>query len=274
MIRILNENDRGMITDYLERNHIECTFLIGNVENFGIENDREKRRCADYYGYFEGAGLKGILPFYNLGSCIPHFEAAGAIPAFIEIMRERKFGYLLGMSKLISPLYEGIKDCKVLREHSDDSYFVNDNFIPFTLPDVEIKDWKMLKLDDVLDFMVEAREKGFDQIQTREEVKRTLTQRAEDENYIFLVKDGKIAAEACIQTSTSKINQVGGVYTTESQRGKGYCKAVVSELCSIITERGKTPTLMVRKNNTPAVRAYTSLGFRHYDDYNLISFEE
>lgn len=91
------------------------------------------------------------------------------------------------MQKLVSPIYEGIKEYKTTLEYSDDSYFVNDNFMPFILSDVEIMD--------------------------------------------------------------------------------------VSKLCCIIKERGKTPALMVRKNNTPAVRAYTSLGVRYYDDYSIITFE-
>lgn len=271
MIRLLKESDRSIIVDYLERNHIECTFLIGNVEHFGIENDKDKRRCADYFGYFEGESLKGILPFYNLGSCIPHFESQDAVPGFVEIMKERNFKYLLGMHRLVNPLYEGIKNCRKIIEHSDDSYFVNNNFTPCIMEDVDIRDASCLNLDDVLNFMQEARLKGFGENVTRESVRKTLTQRAEDENYIFLLRNGKIAAQACIQTATSKINQIGGVYTTENERGRGYCKAVVSELCRIILSRDRIPTLMVRKDNTPAVKAYKSLGFKHYDDYNLIT---
>lgn len=273
MIRLLSEKDRLVIVDYLERNHIECTFLIGNVENFGIENDKAQRRGADYYGYFEDSDLKGILPFYNLGSCIPHFESKGAVTGFINIMRDRSFTYLLGMSSFVGPLYEGLREYKKVSEYSDDSYFVNNHFKPFCLDGVEITDASKLKLDDVLSFMLEARIKGFDDKSSIEDVRKTLTQRAEDEDFIFLARDGRIAAQACIQTTTSRINQIGGVYTTETERGKGYCKAVVSELCSRIAARGKIPTLMVRKNNTPAVKAYTSLGFEYYGDYNIITFE-
>lgn len=274
MLRLLYENDRATILDYLERNHIECTFLIGNVNNFGIENDKTVRRCGDYLGYFEGKDLKGILAFYNLGSCIPHFESEGAVPEFVELMKEREFKHLLGMRRIIGPLYEGIKEYKTILEYSDDSYFINDNFKPFCLPDVKIKSASELDIDDVIDFVTEAREKGFGEKQTRESAHKTLTQRADDEDFIFLVSNGKIASQACIQTTTSKINQIGAVYTTESQRGKGYCKAIVSELCRIIMGRGKIPTLMVTKSNTPAVKAYTSLGFRYYDDYNLIHFQD
>jgi uncharacterized protein len=78
---------------------------------------------------------------------------------------------------------------------------------------------------------------------------------------------------ANIQTYTSKINQIGGVYTLPEYRGKGYCKAIVSELCKRILGRGKMPTLSVKNNNTPAVCAYQSIGFKYYDDYLIVKFQ-
>lgn len=99
-------------------------------------------------------------------------------------------------------------------------------------------------------------------------------QESVEEDYVFLIKDDKIVAQANIQTTTDEINQIGGVYTSEEERGKGYCKAVVSEICKRITARGKIPTLMVVKKNTPAVKAYSVLGFKHYDDYLIIEFEK
>lgn len=274
MIRILNENDRSAVLDYLERNHIECTFLIGNVQQFGIDNNKDIRRCADYYGYFKGNDLTGILPFYNLGSCIPHFESKEAVPEFAELMKANNFTFLLGMKKLIKPLYDAVSPYKTTLSYSEDSYFVNNNFKPFVLPGVEVKNPSELETDSMLAFMLEARLKGFGEESTKEEQLKTLGERSPEEDFIFELINGKIVAQACIQTYTSKINQIGGVYTSSAERGKGYCKAVVSELCRRILKRGKTPTLMVRNNNTPAVRAYTSLGFGFYDDYLIVSFKD
>ena len=84
------------------------------------------------------------------------------------------------------------------------------------------------------------------------------------------MKDGKFVSHAKIQAYTNTIGQVGAVYTEEEERGKGYGKAVVSEICRRIIARNKIPTLIVRKNNVPAVKAYTALGFEKFDDYLLI----
>lgn len=272
MIRLLKERDRSILLEYVERNHIECTFHIGNIKQFGIEKDSRIRRSGDYFGYFEGNKLKGIIAFYNLGSCLPHFESDGAIEGFIELMKERQFTDLLGMKKYIFPLCERLSPYKNPKEMSEDSYFINKNFKPFKLPGVEFTEANDAIRNFAVNFMVEASLIGFSRESTAEEKYAILKERSPEENYLFEIKNGKIVAQACIQTATSMINQIGGVYTTSNERGKGYCKAIVSKLCEIIISRDKIPTLMVRNNNTPAVMAYKSVGFEHYDDYMLVSF--
>lgn len=272
--RLLTNNDKHQVMDYLGRNPIETTFLYGNVVQFGLENNKDIRRSADYYGYFKAGKLKGILPFYNLGSCIPHYEDNSAIPYFSEKMKERDFSFLLGMANLVNPLYEKIKEEKIILEYSDDSYFVNDSFKPFILENVNIVNVKDLPLEKAVAFLQEVNEQGFNRISSREEIIKTMKERGEEEESVVVLLNGKAVAHANIQTFTDKINQIGGVYTAKDYRGNGYCKAAVSEICSRILKRGKVPTLMVRKNNIAAVKAYKALGFKHYSDYLLINLKK
>lgn len=273
MVRLLTQADEKMIMDYLARNEIETSFLYANVVEFGVDNNKEIRRCADYYGFFKGDELKGILPFYNLGSCIPHYEDKEAILPFSELMKERYFEFLLGMSKIIRPLYEEIKNYKEIKSCDESSYFVNKNFKPIVLKGMTFIDAKQDDSGRAIDLIMEARVIGFKQEVTWEEAVKSLVQRGEEEEYIIAEKDGMLVSQACVQTYTPGINQIGSVYTSETARGNGYCKAVVSELCRRIIAKGKTPTLSVKKNNTPAVRAYTALGFENYDDYLIVRFK-
>lgn len=272
MIRLLTDDDRQRMLDYQARNEIETSFLYANIIEFGIENRPDMRRCADYYGFFEGPELKGVLPFYNLGSCIPHYESDAAIPLFVEMMKERNFEFLLGMHKVVKPLYEWIKADKEIKLYDECYYFINRNFKPFLLDGIGFVNANGDAGGEVEDFVADARAKGFHQTSTREDIRKTLTQRGKEEEFIFAQRDGRIVAQACVQTYTSRINQIGAVFTAENERGKGYCKATVSEICRRILAKGKTPTLSVKKNNTPAVRAYTALGFEAYDDYLIIQF--
>lgn len=273
MIRLLTQSDKEIILDYLKRNEIETSFLYANVIEFGVDNIHDIRRCADYYGFFNGEVLKGILPFYNLGSCIPHYEVDEAVPLSVELMKDRNFEFFLGMHKIIKPLYEEIKDYKAINTYEECSYFINNNFKPFMLEGIKFIDANRSNVNDVVDFIIEARVNGFNQAVTREDAIKSVIQRGEEEEFIIAEKDGKMVAQASVQTYTPKINQIGSVYTCEKERGKGYCKAIVSEMCRRIIAKGKVPTLSVKKNNIPAVKAYTALGFEHYDDYLIIRFK-
>lgn len=273
MIRVLTQADKQIVMKYLEGHEIETSFLYANIIEFGIDNEKDKRRCADYYGFFKGNALKGILPFYNLGSCIPHYEEEDALEPFSELMKERNFEFLLGMNKIIKPLYENIKEYKKVQESDESSYFINKNFKPFIVEGVKFIEVDRFPKEDIVNFIVDSRVKGFNHQVTKEDIQKMLQQRGQEEEFIIAEKRGKMIAQANIQTYTPQINQIGGVYTIEEERGKGYCKAVTSEISRRIIERGKTPTLCVKKSNVPAVKAYRALGFEHYDDYLIIKLK-
>ncbi|MGE5474442.1 MAG: GNAT family N-acetyltransferase [Ignavibacteriales bacterium] len=273
MIRLLTNADKGIIQEYIDRNHMETTFLFGNVEHYGIDNtDKTLFRCGDYYGYFDRQSLKGIIPFYNLGSCIPHFEDDKALPEIIDLVKNQKtFTYLIGVEKVIKPIYEAIKDYRTTKENNKSSYMLNNNFTPFTAQDTIIYD--ATTEERFIDFIAES-DKDSHRDRAREEVISSITQKSPDEDFLLLEKEGKLVSQACIQAVTSRFNQIGAVFTLPEERGKGYAKTVVSELCERIIDRNKIPSLFVRKNNTPAVKAYQSLGFKHYMDYLFIVFEK
>lgn len=271
MIQLLTQEHKAIVLEYLEKHHIETTFLIGNVNSFGLDNNKEMRRCGDYYGYFEHEVLRGVLPFYNLGSCIPHYDSEKAIPYFAVLLRQRSFEFLLGMEKLIKPLYTHIKFKKPAIEYSEASYYVNKNFKPFYLENVTFMD-SDISNPKIVEFYKKAQLEGFHNKRTTEEVINALKYRAAGEDFVLLVKENEIVAQACVQTTTSKLSQIGAVFTPTPHRNNGYCKAVVSEICSRIISRGKIPTLMVRKDNMTAVKAYNALGFEYYDEYLIIRF--
>lgn len=269
MIRPLNEWDRAIVLEYVSRNEDEIAFIFGNVLQCGIDNRREMLRCGDYLGYFEGNSLKGILVFYNMGTCIPHYESAGAIPYFSKLMEMGRFNVLIGKEQIVKPLFEAIKDCKKLKEYEECSYQINKNYRPFKLEGAIFID---ASGDDtnIISFVRKAYWRGFGAERTAEGTRLLLSQKNEEEDFTVLSVDNKLVAQACVQTFTYNTNQIGAVYTLEEERGKGYAKAVVSELCERIIGRGKFPTLIVNKQNTSALNAYKALGFEHYSDYLII----
>lgn len=270
MLRQLNEWDRPAILDYLQRNEEEAAFIIGNFLQCGILNRSNILRCGDYFGYFEGNSLKGIIAFYNMGNCIPHYESEGAIPYFSQLMIMRRYSMIIGREQIIKPLFDVFRHYKSIRELEECSYCVNINFKPFRLEGVEFIDVARDSAEDILGFVRKAYLRGFGAERSIEGTRLLLSQKSEEEEFIILSMEKKMLAQACIQTFTDSTDQIGAVYTLEEERGKGYAKAVVSELCERIIRKGKLPTLIVNKQNVSALSAYKAIGFEHRDDYLII----
>jgi len=80
---------------------------------------------------------------------------------------------------------------------------------------------------------------------------------------IYLWWDKKPVAMGMITTDLGATAKINLIYTIKSERGKGYGKAIVYELCKIILEDNKTPTLSVSSGNIAAKNLYYSIGFNN-----------
>ena len=68
-----------------------------------------------------------------------------------------------------------------------------------------------------------------------------------------------------------KVDQIGGVYTAPTERGKGIGAAVVSELLSRVFQDKREACLFVKKHNRSAIALYERLGFEPVTEY-VISY--
>ncbi len=278
MIRKLDNQDRDLCMAYIRSHEMDTTFLHGNVLDIGVENRPEIRRSGDYFGWFEPdvekpdeLCLHGILPFYNLGSCIPHYDSNKAISPFLELMRERHFDVLLGMSSIIEPLYEGLKDVKIVKERDDSWYMTNPE--PVSQINAELT-FRLGNWEDVgmVRFIADCSRICLGNDTDEEKQREAMRQNEGGAGWLLAETGGRFVSMACLQTYTDTLYQIGGVATPEPERGKGYCKATVYELCQRIRSVGKIPSLFVIKENTPAVRAYEHIGFVKRADYLMMKF--
>ncbi|MBN92796.1 MAG: GNAT family N-acetyltransferase [Deltaproteobacteria bacterium] len=82
--------------------------------------------------------------------------------------------------------------------------------------------------------------------------------------------------------STSNFNaclpdcvQIGGVWTPEAERGKGYARSVVAgSLLAARSQGVRSSVLFTPETNEAARRAYESLGYRKAGDYGILLFRE
>jgi len=80
--------------------------------------------------------------------------------------------------------------------------------------------------------------------------------------YVGIRKQGKLIAMAGERLKVPGYTEVSAVCTHPDHLGKGYAAALMSEVMRGIRERGETPFLHVRADNTRAIAIYERLGFR------------
>jgi predicted GNAT family acetyltransferase len=79
--------------------------------------------------------------------------------------------------------------------------------------------------------------------------------------YVGIRSEGKLVAMAGERLKVPGYTEVSAVCTHPQHTGKGYARLLMTEIIRGIRERGETPFLHVRRDNTPAVKLYERLGF-------------
>jgi predicted GNAT family acetyltransferase len=269
MLRLLNCSDRDRVLQYILDHEIELVMVYGNVLIFGLENQPGIMRCADYYGYFDGDELKGFIAFYNMGSCIPHYSDDRAIPFFVELMKDRQFEVVLGMKHIIQPVIDALTPAKPYKSIDEEMYMTNPQHRPYTNDHLTIVE-PNADDDEQLAFFVRAAKECFNEVTTPEKERESIRRKPRDEELLIACLEGKSISQALVHGYTPHYGQIGGVATLLAYRGMGAAKTVVSRICECIIKKKCIPTLFVRKNNTPAVKAYEALGFQNFGDYLMV----
>ena len=80
-------------------------------------------------------------------------------------------------------------------------------------------------------------------------------------NYIGIRCEGKIVAMAGERLRVEGHTEISAVCTLPGYLGRGFAAGLIGELATRIRERGETPCLHVRGENTRAIELYKRLGF-------------
>jgi len=80
--------------------------------------------------------------------------------------------------------------------------------------------------------------------------------------YVGVRSGGKLVSMAGERMKVPGYTEVSAVCTHPDHTGRGYAAVLMSEIMRRIRERGETPFLHVRSDNTRAIAVYDRLGFR------------
>jgi predicted GNAT family acetyltransferase len=115
-----------------------------------------------------------------------------------------------------------------------------------------------------LEEVVINRQKHNEQV-CRQNLKRMLSQQL----VLMAEQKGKVVAKAGTNARGFTTDQIGGVFTVESERNSGLAFRVMEELLRRIFSEKPTACLFVKKDNLPALSLYRKLGFRAADGYQI-----
>jgi ribosomal protein S18 acetylase RimI-like enzyme len=80
--------------------------------------------------------------------------------------------------------------------------------------------------------------------------------------YLGIRVEGKLVAMAGERLKVPGYTEVSAVCTHPEHTGKGYARVLMQEIMRGIRERGETPFLHVRRDNSRAIALYERIGFR------------
>jgi uncharacterized protein len=269
-------NDIGRLTAYLMREETANTFMLGNLLYYGVEDDRRTFRCGEYWGYFSGGELAGVVAFFNNSQCMVYYTDESVVRQISTHISDNDVRLVLGSDRCVRamvPLLRSIPGKMVV--HSQLFMERQAGASPLSIsPTLEFEDAKRRgNSRAVQEFIVRCMKDGFGYSVTRNTVKRLLKEKTEFEHYLLLKVEDRYVAQAHIQCRTPDFCQIGGVCTLPEDRRHGYGKAVVERLAGMIPkDGGRRACLVVNVENSAARSLYDSLGFRETGRLMLIDY--
>ena len=143
-----------------------------------------------------------------------------------------------------------------------------------TLPNVSGRPATTEDLAFVIDWFITYQIETGDIVSDSKEVRKSATERIENQieeaSIWLLLHENSPVAMAGYNAKIKEAVQIGGVYTPPQHRNQGFAKTVVATALQAALETGiKKGILFTHHENTPARKAYESLGFQAIGNYRI-----
>ncbi|OKP96478.1 GNAT family N-acetyltransferase [Paenibacillus sp. P46E] len=263
MIRKLGEADREPLMSLLSNDPAINLFIIGDVENFGFEQD-----FMELWGEFrENDGRLNAVLLRFFGSFLPYadgpFDAAG----FAALMkRSQKFEMVSGSAKVVRAVAEhlSIRTEKQMRfaelrklSSTVHTAAASAHVIQkATVSDVEA----ICSLTDQIEEFISNPD------DSRKSLRKTL-ETGTGRTY-YIEQNGQVIATASTSAESSMSAMIVAVATHPAFRGQGLASQVVARLCTDMKTEGKTPCLFY--DNPQAGLIYHKLGFQDIGFWTML----
>ena len=253
-IRQLNRDDSEELLDLLYQDPYHNIYMIGNLENMGLDHSD-----LDYWGSFREGPLVGALMRYRVFWNV--YDAGGAdLRAFAWLMDRRgDVQALHGQDGLIARLAKLLRGYEV-REERRLHFFRLSELKPALTSSHSVRRATLADLPALVAFYSNAEERSRDE----QSVRRCLEQ-----GRVFVATaKGRIVSAALTNTETRELAMIGGVYTPPDSRYQGYAGACMFAICQDLVAGGKEACLCY--DDPGAGDIYRRLGFEEIGYWRLL----
>jgi len=286
MIRTLVAGDEALLDAFLSRHADSSMFLRANAHGLGLE-DRGDPFQGVYVAAFapDTGAVTGAAAHYRNGVLVlqaPDLADAEALARRAADASGREVKGLAGPWGQIAAARTalGLDGCRADVASREILFALDlcDLRVPSAVADgglaVRLPDGAA-ELDQMcawrVAYAIEAlgRQPGPElEADARADVLRALSR---GELYILVGREGAPLATTTLNANLPDIVQIGGVYTPQALRGRGYAQAVVARQLLDVQRRGvRRAVLFTDRGNAAARRAYEALGFCEIGEYGLI----
>jgi hypothetical protein len=253
-IRQLDRDDTDDLLDLLYQDPYYNIFMIGNLENMGLDHPD-----LDYWGSFRDGQLVGALMRYRAFWNV--YDAGGAdLKGFAWLMDRRgDVQALHGHDKLIARLARLLRDYEV-KEKRRLHFCRLSELKPALTSSHSVRRATLADLPALVAFYSDAEEMSRDE----QSVRRCLEQ-----GRIFVTTaGGRIVSAALTNTETQNLAMIGGVYTPPNSRYQGYASACMFAICQDLVADGREACLCY--DDPVAEGIYRRLGFEKIGYWRLL----
>ncbi|WP_406614570.1 GNAT family N-acetyltransferase [Mycoplasma corogypsi] len=258
----LSNSDKASILEFLSKQDmVKYMFLVSDIEGYDLEtkdvalyvskdNDLVENIFLCFYGNlvvfyqkdnFDLNQLKDIMTEYQIKNaiCQPEFipvleKLASQLNKTVEINRET----IMTLDKA------EFDQIKAQYPNLEATLIVEKDLAPIIESRKQIKEFNNFSAQALdLNYLLKSLNNGY------------------YGGYV-IYKDNKVVSHASYIAKNQKAATIGGVFTLEDYRRKGYSKDCVIKLCDDLLNKNITPTLFF--DNPVAGKMYYSLGFKDY----------
>ncbi|WP_173917139.1 GNAT family N-acetyltransferase [Halobacillus sp. Marseille-Q1614] len=263
MIRRLTEEDNPKCQRLLSEKPAENLFIIGDIENFGFEQDFQK-----LWGDFDGDELRGILLKYR-NNYITYASGPFDSRGFAEVInKDPDFTQLSGLESITQEILPYIernpkKTRSLFYAKCDHKDMLNQSIDTSQVQLANVEDIsKIVKLQSSIS--------EFEQDSNREEGMRKGFESGSARTY-FIEKDSLFVSSASTTAENTMSAMIVGVCTHPAYQHKGYASACMKQLCEDLLDEGKLLCLFY--DNPKAGEIYKRLGFEDIGKWIMHIYE-